>query len=391
MSNEVKPKTWQRTKTPGLLRHRGGRYYGRFSSGGKTKFVPLETDLLEIARTRFAEHKARNERGRRAAANTKSGISRMRDLLTLYRQRVKDRADIEEPTRKVYLENIDFIEKTWPGFSDLRPDEITRSAVEKWRDHVLKVGTGFKPPGATGESTKVAGRSAGRFNKAVDALRKMIDMAVESGALHGNVLTARGIKAKDKPRKPQLPDSLILHEVYAEIERGGGRGGWGLEAADFCRFLNVTGCRKSEAAGVRVQHIDMPHGIIRVTGTKSEAADREVPMCKAARELIEKILTRRRKAVAELIGDQPLDADLPLLAVKEAQKSLDRACAKVGVPRLTHHDLRDAFATMCIEAGVDIPTVAAWLGHADGGALLMRVYAHHRRAHSVIQMAKVNF
>ena len=74
-----------------------------------------------------------------------------------------------------------------------------------------------------------------------------------------------------------------------------------------------------------------------------------------------------------------------------AQKSLDRACAAVGSPRLTHHDLRDAFATTCIEAGVDIPTVAAWLGHADGGALLMRVYAHHRRAHSVAQMEKVNF
>ena len=44
-----------------------------------------------------------------------------------------------------------------------------------------------------------------------------------------------------------------------------------------------------------------------------------------------------------------------------------------------------------LAAGVDIPTVAAWLGHADGGALLMRVYAHHRRAHSVSQAAKVVF
>ncbi len=34
-------------------------------------------------------------------------------------------------------------------------------------------------------------------------------------------------------------------------------------------------------------------------------------------------------------------------------------------------------------------SVTAWLGHADGGALLMRVYAHHRRAHSIAQAAKV--
>lgn len=90
-------------------------------------------------------------------------------------------------------------------------------------------------------------------------------------------------------------------------------------------------------------------------------------------------------------GVPNVDPKGKVLAVSEARKSLARACEKLGVELLTHHDLRDAFATAAIEAGVDIPTVAAWLGHADGGALLMRVYAHHRRAHSVSQAAKVVF
>ena len=30
-----------KNEDPRLLRHKGGRYYGRFSIGGKTKFVPL--------------------------------------------------------------------------------------------------------------------------------------------------------------------------------------------------------------------------------------------------------------------------------------------------------------------------------------------------------------
>jgi len=90
-------------------------------------------------------------------------------------------------------------------------------------------------------------------------------------------------------------------------------------------------------------------------------------------------------------GVPQVDPKGKFLAVGEARKSLARACEKLGVELLTHHDLRDAFATSAIEAGVDIPTVAAWLGHADGGALLMRVYAHHRRAHSVYQAAKVVF
>lgn len=392
MSNTEKQKTWERTKTPGLLRHKGGRYYGRFSIAGKEKFVPLETDLMEVAKRRFAEHKARYARTRKAAAATKQGNASMGDLLTLYRDRVKARADIGERTRRVYLEHCDFIGKTWPGFAALRPDEITKTSVAAWKDRALSQGTGFRPPGAKSETVATLGRSAGRFNKAVDVLRKLLDIAVEVGALHGNVLLGRGIKAKDEPRKPKLPEAGELAKVFDEIERGGGVAGWGREAADFCRFVTFTGCRKGEAAAVTWGDVDEVRGVLRVNGTKTAAAAREVPLSRAAREVLAKVRARRETADRTGREDVPRYApEARVLAVAEAQRSLDRACKVVGVPRLTHHDLRDAFATACIEAGVDIPTVAAWLGHADGGALLMRVYAHHRRAHSVAQMEKVNF
>jgi len=58
-----------------------------------------------------------------------------------------------------------------------------------------------------------------------------------------------------------------------------------------------------------------------------------------------------------------------VLAITEAQKALDRWCPEIGIKRITHHDLRHLFATTAIESGVDIPTVAKWLGHKDGGAL----------------------
>ena len=65
--------------------------------------------------------------------------------------------------------------------------------------------------------------------------------------------------------------------------------------------------------------------------------------------------------------------------------------AKVGLARITHHDLRHFFATVCIESRVDIPTVSRWLGHKDGGALAMRTYGHLRREHSIAQAQKVSF
>ena len=72
-------------------------------------------------------------------------------------------------------------------------------------------------------------------------------------------------------------------------------------------------------------------------------------------------------------------------------KALTYACNKVGTPRLTHHDLRHLFATRSIESGVDIPTVSRWLGHKDGGSLLMKTYGHLRREHSIAQAQRVTF
>ncbi len=221
-------------------------------------------------------------------------------------------------------------------------------------------------------------------------MQNLLFLAVDKRVIAGNPLARRSkLRVSYKPRKPQLPETPVLHAVFAEIESVGGKG---VPAAELCRLLAFTGCRLKEAAALCWRDVDFNRGVIRVTGTKTDAATREVPMIPAARSLLERIQERRRKAArVEVDGKPYVDPASPVLIVREAGKSLARACAAVGIEKLTHHDLRDAFATTCIESGVDVPTVAAWLGHADGGALLMKVYQHHRRPHSVAQALKVNF
>jgi integrase len=88
-------------------------------------------------------------------------------------------------------------------------------------------------------------------------------------------------------------------------------------------------------------------------------------------------------------ADEPPETSV--MRVRECQKAMDRAAKKLGMSRITHHDLRHLFATRCIESGVDIPTVSRWLGHKDGGALAMRVYGHLREQHSVDMAQRVKF
>ncbi len=392
MSNETTPKTWQRTSSwpKGLLRHtKTKRFYARFTLAGKNRFEALGTTELEVARRRFADRKASVERVRKASRKAKAGVATMAELVALERAAIAQLAEIGPKSKEMRLQSIDYVEKTWPGFASLRPDEITVTAVNEWRNRALTSGTGFRPPGA--KSTGTAGRSASLFNKGLATVRRMLDRAVENGALHANVLAGkRGLRAKDRPKKPDLPSPSKLAEIFAEMECIGGRG---IEAADFCRGLAFTGCRQREAAGLVWRDVDFVTGVLRVRGTKTEAGDREVPLIPAARELFEKIRRKREEQAEVAVDGVPhVDPSSRVFRVREALKSLTRACAAVGIPRLTHHDLRDFFATQAIQAGVPVPTVADWLGHADEGVtLLARYKGIATREHSVSQAAKVNF
>ena len=80
-----------------------------------------------------------------------------------------------------------------------------------------------------------------------------------------------------------------------------------------------------------------------------------------------------------------------ILNSKEAQVTLTNACKAVGAPRLTHHDFRHFFATRCLEEGVEPNIVADWLGHADGGVLVLRIYGHVRPGEAARAASKLNF
>lgn len=111
--------------------------------------------------------------------------------------------------------------------------------------------------------------------------------------------------------------------------------------------------------------------------------------CTTFRSLkIEKISVSKQR-LRDTRQDEP--SGTPIFKRKDIQRALNGACERAGISRLTHHDFRHFFATICIESGVDIPTVSRWLGHNDGGALAMKIYGHLRDEHSQSAAEKVLF
>ncbi len=392
MSSETK---WERTQVQALLRNgSSGIYYGRWKLGGKQKWKSLKTSVFSIAKLRLIDEAAMVERLRGAARSVSDAAPTIGELIDLYRKQTQLRTDIKLSSKASRMTALGKITKTWPGLARMKPAQVSAAKVAEWARHFKVEGTKFKPPGS---KTSCLGNSATSVNRAIDTLRAIMELAVVRGVIASNPVrtrTADGERLKKKVTKAQLdlPSTSDLHRMLAAIENNGARGGWGKEAADFCRFLGYSGCRVAEAGMVTWAHVDWQKGQIRVPGQKSETSNRIVPLFADLEKLLQAVIERRKAAARFTVDGKPdLDPGNLIFRISECQKSIDAACAKTRIKRVTHHDFRHLFATVCIESGVDIPTVSRWLGHSDGGALAMRTYGHLRQEHSQTQAAKVIF
>ena len=64
---------------------------------------------------------------------------------------------------------------------------------------------------------------------------------------------------------------------------------------------------------------------------------------------------------------------------------------KANLPKFGFHDLRHYFISTCVMSGIDFMTIARWVGHQDGGALIGRVYGHLSNEHAQRQARQVSF
>jgi integrase len=265
--------------------------------------------------------------------------------------------------------------KTWPGFPEMDARQVGELDCQRWATKAFREGTGFIAPGA---KAKRRGMSASAFNKCVDALRGIFALAVKAGVIGDNPGAAVS-KVRDRRPPVELPSSGQFEVMVAAIAAGKSR--WAADCADMVRLLAYSGARLREATGLQWGHVDTASQRLRIPGTKSVSSYRVIPIFPPLARLFGEMRARR--------GEEGKEA--PVAKVHECRESLRSACRAVGVPAMTHHDLRHLFATRCIESGVDLPTVSRWLGHSDGGALAMKTYGHLRDEHSTAQAAKVRF
>ena len=140
------------------------------------------------------------------------------------------------------------------------------------------------------------------------------------------------------------------------------------------RFLAHTGMRIGESRKLRWSDVLTDRIVVPGSITKN-GLPRTIPFIDGVEVTLDAL---------RLVGD-----GVHVLPQAEVQTSLRSACVRLKLHRVSHHDFRHLFATRCVASEADLPTVARWLGHLDGGALLARLYFHLVDHHSFKMAARV--
>jgi integrase len=161
--------------------------------------------------------------------------------------------------------------------------------------------------------------------------------------------------------------ALTREEFAALLEaerKASGRYSWAIPRGDELLAYVLTGARQSELFAIdKAADVDLPRRVLRIRGTKTAGAVREVPILDPLMPTIE----RRMKAPGPMLFGAPWHR-------ARMHQNLRRWCAVAKIEPVTANDLRRTFATWMAEVGLAESLLAKFMGHSSS-AMLRRVYS----------------
>lgn len=149
---------------------------------------------------------------------------------------------------------------------------------------------------------------------------------------------------------------------------------------DFAIVMIETGMRPAEVSQIERKNVNLEIGYVFVPSGKTKAAKRKIPLTVRASEVL-------RNRLKEGASAYPFSSDStgkPLTTLKKAHAG---ALTRSKLTSFRLYDLRHTFATRFIEAGGDIVTLQALLGHSN--IQMVTRYAHPTDNHKFEAIRKM--
>jgi integrase len=151
---------------------------------------------------------------------------------------------------------------------------------------------------------------------------------------------------------------------------------------DVARVILDTGMRPEEVFRIEIANLDFSQRAIFNPFGKTPAARRKLTMTEEVYSLLK---ARAAEEKSRYAFPSPDDPERPIGSVRKAHDAAIRR-AKIKPP-LRLYDLRHTYASRAVMAGVDLPTLAALLGHTSI-QMTMR-YVHPAEEHKREAVAKL--
>ena len=264
----------------------------------------------------------------------------------------------------------------------LRVDQVKRVHVNRFVERRIK-----------------AGLSPRTANLDIIALRNVLKRAVDEGLIQR--LPTEGLRPlKTTVRKRPLFGPAELEKLCsAAFETRKNEAGEVVpvtknsqEFVDYIKLLAFSGARRNEALGLRWPDVDFDREQLTI-GASGDTKNRTARVVdfNAKAESASSGHGQRRAPDSDWLFPSPQRGQKDLGA-REVFKSRSSWCAVTPrMPGFHFHDCRHHFISMAVMSGVDFMTIAAWVGHRDGGVLIGRVYGHLANEHRKAMAERMNF
>jgi integrase/recombinase XerD len=175
--------------------------------------------------------------------------------------------------------------------------------------------------------------------------------------------TLQLLSAKQAPRAPK---TLSEAQVEALLAAPDTATALGLRDRSMLELIYASGLRVSELVGLKVFHLGLGEGVLRVMGKGGK--ERLVPFGEVARDWLNRYLAQARPLILGRRQSEDLFVTQRGAAMSRVMfwMIVKKSAARAGITvPLSPHTLRHAFATHLLNHGADLRAVQLLLGHAD--------------------------
>jgi integrase len=346
---------------------RGSRFYAqlRLNDAGKARNAKIPLQATTSAQA-IAELETKRTERRKGELVVVTHSPKLVDAVAQY----KTSAEYGAKRASTQVNEVGYL-KVWLEYlGSVRVDKIQKPHIIAVRDKL--------------KAKELHNRT---LNLYVGALLQVLKFCRERGQIKVLPELSR-LKQPKNPRRTLVEDAQfqqLLDACRPEVTKN----------ADLFRFylqfLALTGSREQEALRVRWKDVDFKRKAVTI-GSDAKSKNSEARDVNFSPEL-EKLLAEMhavRPPECSWLFPSPQRGDKDIHS-KTFRETLYLVRKEADLKWIGFHHFRHLFISKCVMAGVDYMTIAAWVGHKDGGVLIGKVYGHLSQDHKASTAHRLSF